>query len=135
MKYFFIFLVLMLCVRCEVKAAPKINLECHEFDLGEVVEGDVIKKEFIVENVGDEELVITGIHSACSCTTVSIELYNLAPKEKTIFTITYDTKGKDPGPDDKSVYIISNDPISEMTKLTIFAQILERKEGLNNNNN
>ncbi len=92
----------------EVKAVPKIELECYEFDFGEVTEGDEIKKSFIVENSGDKGLIIEGINSACSCTIVSIESYNLKPKEKTNLNITYDTKGKYPGKDEESVYIISN---------------------------
>ncbi|MCK5393201.1 MAG: DUF1573 domain-containing protein [Candidatus Omnitrophica bacterium] len=135
MKYFFLFLFLIVSVRGEVMAAPKAGLDCHEFDFGEVTEGDVIEKSFILTNRGDEDLIIRGIHSACSCTTVSIESYNLKPKEKTNFNIIYNTKGMDTGKDDESIYIISNDPISEMTKFTIFAQILERKEALNNDNN
>lgn len=69
-------------------------------------EGD-IKHSFMIENRGDEPLIITNVVASCSCMKHSISRKPIAVGEKRVLNITYELKKMPPGTFSKSVIVYS----------------------------
>lgn len=109
------------------KSGPKISLDLEFWDFGKVREGVIKEKIFIVENVGDEDLIIDAVFTDCGCTEANISQERIAFKEKAKLRVTYNTKGKSLGRDRKDIYIVSNDSVKLQTKITVTAEVIPSK--------
>lgn len=76
----------------------------HNFGVVNRREGDQ-KHTFIIENRGDEPLVITQIVSSCSCMKSSISQRPILPHEKRELKLTYELKKMPIGTFSKSVVL------------------------------
>ncbi len=81
-------------------------------------EGD-IRHTFIIENRGDEPLIITNIVASCSCMKHSISRKPIAVGEQRELTITYELKKMPPGTFSKSVIIYSTSCDNIPTRFTL----------------
>lgn len=110
------------------KTGPKISLDDKYWDFGNVGEGLIVEKVFIVENVGGEDLIIEMVFTDCGCTTADISSKRIIPKGKAELKVVYNTKGKSTGKDSKNIYIVSNDLSNPKIKITIEATITFAQE-------
>ncbi len=78
-----------------------------------------VEETIVVENAGDEELVIDAVLTSCECVSAEITSLRLAPSQQTELKISYVPQPQETGRVDKSVYIIPNDPRSEPVELRI----------------
>ncbi len=109
------------------EVGPQIKITPEEWDLGEIAEDKVKEKIFIVENSGDQDLIIESIFTGCGCTETEISAYEIAPNQEEELKVTYNPKGKNPGEDQGDVFIFSNDPLKPKTEISIRAQIIPDK--------
>jgi len=107
---------------------PKLNVERYFVDFGTVEKGKVLQKELIVENVGDEPLIIKGLFVECECVKANIDSERILANQKTKLKISYDTKDNPVGRDNQGVYIISNDPHNPKLRVTVSVDVNDGKQ-------
>ena len=112
------------------KAGPKISIDTKYWDFGNIQEGKIEQKVFIIENAGDEDLIIESVFTDCGCTTVDISSKRIMPKGKAELKVTYNTKNKSLGNDSKGVYVISNDSLNPKIKISVEATITSSAESI-----
>lgn len=81
--------------------------EGAEFKFGSVQEGTVVKHDFTFTNTGGVPLLITNARSTCGCTVPSYPEEPIAPGDKGVISVSFDTKNKY-GRQRKPVSIIAN---------------------------
>jgi len=91
-------------------AAPMIHAEETRYDFGTVQEGVIITHAFVIENVGDEPLEITGVRASCGCTTTALATNILQPGESVDLEARLNTNGFGGYSVNKTIYVYSNDP-------------------------
>jgi len=91
----------------ETYPLTKMELVETSRDLGEVRKGELIRVSFSIKNVGQETLVITGIHPDCSCTDYQLSRREIPAGGMSELTLEIDTEHKD-GPQRIQVVIDSN---------------------------
>jgi len=99
-------------------AAPIIWVETTTYNFEDVVEGESVEHSFMIENRGDEVLVISSAYGSCGCTVTSLETKELVPGETTSLHATLRTNGYGGLVVSKSITVASNDP--ETPQLTLF---------------
>lgn len=131
-----IFLISLLSISAMSATGPKIDVK-GQIELGKISSGSIKEKTIPIKNKGDKELFIKDFYASCGCTSVNITSQHIAPNGKTNLKIKYNTKGMKSGKDNKSIYIISNDPVSpkleiKLTAEIINSKIIENKEKISN---
>lgn len=83
------------------------TFEKEVLKLGKVKEGEVLNFEYLFTNSGTEPLLITDIKVACTCTKFEYPKSPVAPAEKGLIKVSFDTKNK-VGYQDRTLEIFSN---------------------------
>ena len=93
-------------------------------DLGVVREGTVSTAKFIVENRGNEDLIIANVHASCGCTSVQLsdEEKIVKPGKQQVITVKFDAGGR-VGPQRKSIRLSLNDRASPVVHLMLTADV------------
>ncbi len=96
------------CLTNGLFAQPKFAIkEGKEFQLGEVKEGAIVKKQLTLMNVGTGTLTLDEIRTTCGCTVAKTTKKKLESGDTTLLTIAIDTKDSR-GPLKKQVFIATN---------------------------
>jgi hypothetical protein len=104
--------------------APIAVIENNVFDFGNVVEGDVVKHDFKLTNNGKTDLLVRNVKASCGCTAVKNE--NVVKPGKTIdLKVDFNSRGKR-GRQNKSVTVITNDPINSTLVLRIMGNVVSQ---------
>jgi hypothetical protein len=100
------------------QSAPKIVCAepLHEF--GTVDGSQPATHTFTIRNEGDADLVIKKIHAPCGCTTFRLDNKTLAPGASLEIPVTLSLAGRK-GPQQKSLYLETNDPATPTLQLTM----------------
>jgi hypothetical protein len=98
-------------------AAPVLYIEKDVYNFGSILEGTIITHDFVVENKGDEPLLIPRVRSNCACA-VADYTEKILPGEKGTVTIEFDSKGSS-GTVNYKVRGDSDDPNNEHFDLTM----------------
>ena len=77
------------------------------FDFGEVREGEMVKHDFVMKNIGRQPIYIHDATSTCGCTVPEINKEPVMPDSTTVIHVTFDTKGKT-GKQEKPVTVLTN---------------------------
>ena len=128
--YFFIILgVLSFSIYGFIRAGrsqpPKLEATPSSHDFGEI-RPEPTDKLFELKNSGEELLQITQVTTSCSCTSAEVEDREIEPGNSTTLTVTFDPTAMDPpirGEVLRIVYVQSNDPDQEETKIEITANV------------
>lgn len=102
--------------------APRIFLPESRWDFGKVIDGNTVRHKFVVKNTGSTDLVIERVRTSCGCAVAQLGKSVLKPGESTPLTIEFDSTGRS-GPQEKQVYIRSNDPENPFATITILADV------------
>jgi len=89
----------------EQKTEMTFTKDFHDF--GEITEGEVVSTEFEFENTGDADLIITQASAPCGCTVPSYPKHPIAPGEKGVIKVEFNSEGK-PANQHKKVTVIAN---------------------------
>jgi rhodanese-related sulfurtransferase len=90
--------------------APSLAVSELVYNFGVVVEGEDVVRDFVLSNVGDEELVILGVYPTCGCTTTALGKNQLAPREDVRLGVRLSTVGDGGRTVEKQIAIETNDP-------------------------
>ena len=100
-------------------ATPKIAIDPMNKDAGTVAKGDKIEADFVVKNLGTQDLIISDARPSCGCTVASFDK-TIKPGQSGKIVATVDTKNFS-GPITKTVSVTSNDPETPQIALMIKA--------------
>ena len=89
--------------------APVISIPLDEPDYGELLQGEVIVREFEVSNEGTATLKIWRANPSCSCTKILDFPRSLEPGEKGVVKFEIDSKKVKPGDTRKGITLENND--------------------------
>ncbi len=106
-----------------IYAQPKIATNEKIFDFGNIRQGEVVAHDFVVKNVGDEDLNITKVRASCGCTAAAPDKDILAPGDSATIKVEFNSKGRS-GVQKKYVYVFSNDPKQKQIRLAFTTKIL-----------
>lgn len=110
--------------------APHILVDSEEFNFGQCTIGDVINREFTIQNIGKSTLTIHKVKTSCGCTTSDLEKSTLEPGETTKIKARFNTYGKHGG-QVKEIFVITNDPEQPKVTLKIMGKVLEKTKEQN----
>ncbi len=118
----------------EAPPAPRIELSMPEWNFGVAWQGQPLRQEFTVKNVGTAPLEITEVSSSCGCTVPTKPNSPLAPGESSAMTISYDS-AKRVGQASQTVTLVTNDPAQPRVAIKLTGEVkplydLDPKEGL-----
>lgn len=98
----------MLLLSLNAMAAAEVEYSSIKHDFGTINEADgKVSCIFELKNVGDEPLVILGVHVTCGCTTYEFDKEPIHPGEKGNVKITLNPAGRE-GTYIKSIHIYTN---------------------------
>jgi len=106
----------------QLKNAPKIFFESTNHNFGKIKSSGKFEHVFTFKNTGSTDLVIHKIKATCGCTTVNPEKTTLKPGESSSFKTIFSSAGMR-GKQNKSIYVITNDPSNPNVRLMISAEI------------
>jgi len=101
--------------------APVAVIDNNIFDFGNINEGDFVKHDFKLTNNGKTDLLIRNVKASCGCTAVKNENI-VKPGQSTDLKVEFNSKGKK-GRQNKSVTIITNDPVNSTIVLRIMGNV------------
>jgi len=102
---------------------PKMEFENTHLDLGSLVQGDRVERNYTFTNTGGGPLVISDVRGSCGCTVGKDWPKNpVKPGEKATISVSFDSEGRN-GRQDKTVTVVANtSPPS--TVLTLSAEVI-----------
>ncbi|RJR31494.1 DUF1573 domain-containing protein [Candidatus Parcubacteria bacterium] len=110
---------------------PKISIEPAKFDLGTVIYGEVAKKNFLLTNIGTENLEILRLSTSCGCTKAAMadDKMTIAPGETAELIVTFDPAvhkdDTDIGEIQRIVYVKSNDAQNPEMEIELSATVIK----------
>jgi hypothetical protein len=105
----------------EPAAGPRLAVEPLSFDFGSVLSGKEVEKNFVLRNVGTEDVVIEAVTPTCGCTVVGEYDKTLKPGARTMVRLKLKTSA--PGRVEKPVLIRWNDPAKQPIQLKLIATV------------
>jgi rhodanese-related sulfurtransferase len=108
--------------------APIITLDRTEHDFGQIPQfGGVVTADFIITNIGTDELDIGQITTSCSCTTAKVSSMKLVAGESATMTVIFDPDFHEEPLDRfrRTVFIPTNDPTQPEVEINVWVDILE----------
>lgn len=104
--------------------APVIEIDAPEYNAGEATPGTTIAHDFIVRNTGAAPLLISDVVPGCGCSVATFPS-TVHPGDEGVITLSVDLYREWAGHDvNKMAVILSNDPASPATKITMRAKVL-----------
>ena len=110
---------------------PQIAISENNLNLGDVVNGEVVKHELTVQNNGQADLVVESVTTSCGCTQVTLEPMTISPGEGGTLHIEFDSGAHGPeitGILIRQIFIATNDPQQSELVVELEANILPPDE-------
>jgi hypothetical protein len=85
----------------------EISFTDYEHGFGKVAEGEKLSWQFLFENKGTSDLVLTSVSTTCGCTVTKYDSKPVHPGEKGTIEVVFDTTGRN-GMQTKTVTVKSN---------------------------
>ena len=123
MKYFGITLLLVVSLSV-CSSQPKIWIDKRKIDMGTIYSGSTEKARVTLKNVGKDTLKILGVYPSCGCTTVKQPKSALLVGESDVLEFEFNSTGYR-GSVTKYVTIMTNDPTSSQTLVTLNANVVD----------
>jgi hypothetical protein len=120
----FVFYYGALLVTCSgaANASPVVSIDNEVYDFGTILEGIVLTHDFIVENKGNEPLLIPRVRSTCACAVADYSK-EVLPGQKGYITVEFDSKGSGGMTVDYKIRVETNDPGKSAFDLTIAGHV------------
>lgn len=130
MRYVFVgFLVLASII--PTVAQPKLTIDKTKIDFGIIYNGMTKKARIVLKNVGRDTLRILGVTTSCGCTTAKQPKPSLKTGESDAVEIEFNSTGFR-GKIEKHVNIMTNDPVSPTSYVTLVGDVVEELQPVNN---
>jgi len=103
--------------------APVMKFEKITHDFGKLKVGDKVSYDFKFTNAGKSPLIITDGYASCGCTKPEWPKAPIKPGENGVVHVTFNSKGKNPGLQDKIITLVGNtNPIE--TKVHLIGELI-----------
>lgn len=122
----FLFLTAIFLTACQ-QAQPVLVADTLTYDLGDVVNGEVVSHHFFIRNEGSAPLIVETVITTCGCTTASLEPMTIQAGESGTVHVTFDSGAHGPnlrGAIVREIFITTNDPKQRETILEITANLI-----------
>ncbi len=108
----------------DLNKAPKIQLPTADrtYEFPSVNKGDSVEHDFIIKNIGKEDLIIRKATSTCKCVTTALSHKTIKSGETGKLHVVFDTS-KRKGTQVKSIILIVNDPKEPVVNLKLKGKI------------
>lgn len=120
--YILYYVALLAAYPGEANASPVILIENEVYDFGTILEGIVLTHGFIIENKGNEVLLIPRVRSTCACAVADYSK-EVLPGQKGSITIEFDSNGSGGMTVDYKIHVETNDPEKGEFDLTIAGHV------------
>ncbi|MCL5124098.1 MAG: DUF1573 domain-containing protein [Deltaproteobacteria bacterium] len=104
---------------------PKIQFDRLSHDYGKVFSGKTVSDEFGFRNDGDRILKIEDLTASCGCTKAVEGNKEIPPHGSGKIMVKFDTTGMRAGRKQKTIYVKTNDQVSPVVKLTLYAEVVK----------
>jgi len=105
--------------------SPIISFNEMSHNFGDVPKGNVVGYNFVVTNKGKSTLHIKRIRTSCGCTAALLDKNKLEAGESSTIHVEFDSATEN-GNVNRTIEVLSNDPVSEKTTLNINARVIAR---------
>lgn len=102
--------------------APSIRVEPEGFDFGKALPEKTLRKEFVLRNFGDAELVVENVSTTCGCTAALASDKRVPPGGSTQLLVTFETRSY-AGKVERQVLVRSNDPKTPLLTVKVSATV------------
>jgi hypothetical protein len=102
--------------------APSIRVEPEGFDFGKALPEKTLRKEFVLRNFGDAELVVESVSTTCGCTAALASDKRVPPGGSTQLRVTFETRSYT-GKVERQVLVRSNDPKTPLLTVKVSATV------------
>jgi len=93
------------------------------FDFGDIYRGQKVTHLFTIKNSGNDTLLIKNVSASCGCTAAMASTSVVPPQLTSKLNVTFNSEGFG-GHAQKTVTVISNDPVNPTQQVNITANIL-----------
>jgi hypothetical protein len=100
---------------------PMISIDTESIDYGTIAQGGEPNRQFVVTNIGDAPLIMSGCQGSCGCTVPKCDTAPIAPGASSTVNIHYDTNRV--GAFSKTVTVNSNAINSPSKVVTIHGTV------------
>ena len=107
-----------------LQAQPSIRLSSVSWEIGDVKEGELLRKKLTISNVGDRVLEVNA-RSGCSCLSFNGSQRKVKPGEEAVLELILNTKAKS-GPLTESLYLDTNDPAFQYITYLIELNVISK---------
>ena len=102
--------------------APRLELSAQEWNFGSAWQGQTLRGNITVKNVGQAPLEITDVRPSCGCTVATKPKSPLAPGESDTMTLSYDGAHR-LGAAHQTVTLITNDPTQPSVAIRLVGEV------------
>ena len=106
-------------------SGPQIAVEPASFDFGKALANRTLRKEFVIRNVGSQDLLIDRVSTSCGCTAALLDGKLVKPGQSSSLRIELQTLAT-PGRLERKVVLRSNDeahdPLEIKLQVNVVAQ-------------
>lgn len=92
-----------------VSGKPRIHVPEVTYFWDSILQGTTLRREFVIENLGDQPLKITNVTTKCHCSTFEYD-EEIPPGGRGTLTLVFDSNKIKPGHTEKDAGIHTNDP-------------------------
>jgi hypothetical protein len=122
---------LLFVLALSVGAQPKLVVDKTTVDLGVIYNGTTKSARVVLKNIGKDTLRILGVTTSCGCTTARQPKAFLRTGESDAVEVDFNSTGFR-GKFEKHVNIMTNDPASPTTYVTLVGDVVEELQPVNN---
>jgi hypothetical protein len=123
--------LLVLVLSWTALAQPKLTVDKTKIDLGVIYNGSTKKARVLIRNIGRDTLRILGVTTSCGCTTAHQPKSFLKTGESDAVEVEFNSTGFR-GKIEKHINIMTNDPVSPTTYVTLLGDVIEELQPVNN---
>ena len=105
----------------QAASAPRVDVSVREWDFGEAWQGQPLKRDIVIKNVGDAPLTLS-VRTSCGCTAPTRPKSPLAPGESDTMTISYSSDTR-LGKANHTVTVMTNDPTATSIPIRVLGNV------------
>lgn len=88
---------------------PVITFNEATFDFGKIAQGEVVRHQFTLKNIGKAPLIISTVEPSCGCTVMRDWPKDpIAPGKSATIEVEFDSSRQNPGFQKKSITVLAN---------------------------
>ena len=107
----------------ELQGLPTFELETPVIDFGRILDDETVSGTIRFRNTGNATLSVPSVNSTCGCTVTQLPKNDFEPGESVELTVSFDPRGKNPGPHEQTVTFRTNDRSNPAVSVKVRAHV------------